>query len=106
MKKNGDFNPSLRTFHGKIHKIKPYQNKILLLNSIRKLKSNILQNVIPDSSRSDSFIPDKTHIPGPGYYDQKLFLFIPFFHPNFLFILKYYLFLYIIYTLYSMLIFF
>ena len=75
MKKNGDFNPSLRTFHGKIHKIKPYQNKILLLNSIRKLKSNILQNVIPGSSRSDSFIPDKTYIPGPGYYDQKLFLF-------------------------------
>lgn len=74
LKKNGESTPVLQTFHGKINKITPNQRKILLLFSLRKIKNNILQNKIPNTYR-DSFIPDKTQIPGPGYYDKDIFPF-------------------------------
>ena len=72
-KKNGDYMPILRTFHGKIHKLNPNKNKLLLLFNLRKIKNNLLQNKLPNSPRSSSFIPDKTEIPGPGYYDKEIF---------------------------------
>ena len=75
-KRNGDFTPTIRTFHhGKIEKINPKKNKILFLYNLRKIKNNVLHNQLPNSSRSSSFIPDKTQIPGPGYYDEEGFPF-------------------------------
>ena len=58
-------------FQNKLYKLRPNNNKILLLYSLRKIKNNILKNKLPDSTRS-SFIPDKTEIPGPGYYDKEI----------------------------------
>ena len=75
MKKNGDYIQPLRTFHGNIRKIFPNTNKVLLLYNLRKIKNNILQNKLPYSQRSSSFIPDKSQIPGPGYYDRDIFPF-------------------------------
>ena len=75
MKKNGDYIQPLRTFHGNIRKIFPNTNKVLLLYNLRKIKNNILQNKLSNSQRSNSFIPDKSQIPGPGYYDKDIFPF-------------------------------
>ena len=75
MKKNGEYTPAPLTFHGKIRKLFPNKNKVLLLYNLHKIKNNILQNKLAYSTRSNSFIPDKTQIPGPGYYDKDLFPF-------------------------------
>ena len=71
MKKNSEEIPIQRTFHGNIKKLYPNKNKILLLYNLHKIKNNILKNKLPDSTRS-SFIPDKSSIPGPGYYDKEI----------------------------------
>ena len=71
MKKNSEEIPLKRKTYNKIQKLRQNKNKILLLYSLRKIKNNILQNKLPDSTRS-SFIPDKTEIPGPGYYDKEI----------------------------------
>lgn len=70
MKKNDEM-PIMRKTHNKLQTLRPNKNKILLLYSLRKIKNNILKNKLPDSTRS-SFIPDKTEIPGPGYYDKEI----------------------------------
>ena len=74
MKKNGDEMPIFTAYHGKVHKIRPNNNKVLLLYNLKKIKNNLLKNKIPYESRT-SFIPDKTEIPGPGYYDKDVFPF-------------------------------
>ena len=74
MKKNGDEMPIMRTFHRKMHQIRPNNSKIILLYNLKRIKNNLLKNKIPYESRS-SFIPDKTEIPGPGYYDRDVFPF-------------------------------
>ena len=71
MKKSEEI-PLIRKTHNKIQTLRQNKNKILLLYSLRKIKNNILKNKLPDSTRSSSFIPDKTEIPGPGYYDKEI----------------------------------
>ena len=73
MKLNGDYKPIKKT-HGKIGKFNINKNKILLLFNLHKIKNNLLQNKLSDSTRTD-FIPDKSQIPGPGYYGKDLFPF-------------------------------
>lgn len=69
MKKVGEYN-SYRLNLNKIKNIKP-----LKLNRFHKdfklIKRNNLQNKILDSFRN-SFIPNKSDIPGPGYYNKEI----------------------------------
>ena len=69
MKKNGEFNKYLyKKANKKIQKIlNPYFNN----EQIKLPKTNDLKNTINDSYRN-SFIPDKSEIPGPGFYTKEL----------------------------------
>ena len=70
MKRNGD-NIPLKKIDKKINNFKLNKNMILLLFNLHKIKNNILHNKLPYSSRSN-FIPDKSEIPGPGYYGKDI----------------------------------
>ncbi len=72
MRKKGTFKVNNKNIFNKSNKrflklINPYQNKELL----KLIKPNNLQNKIIESFRN-SFIPDKSEIPGPGYYQNEL----------------------------------
>ena len=68
MKKNGEFNKYLyKKTNRKIHKIFNHYNN----EQIKLKKINDLKNIINDSFRN-SFIPDKSDIPGPGFYTKEL----------------------------------
>ena len=73
LKKNGDTIYTRKNFDKNINlkKAKLNKNKILLLYNLHKIKDNILQNKINNDFRS-SFIPDKSEIPGPGYYEKSI----------------------------------
>ena len=68
MRKNGEFNIFNKKVNKRIKKkIIPHIN----YSEIKLIKANHLQNKIIDSPRT-TFIPNKTDIPGPGYYEKEL----------------------------------
>lgn len=72
MKKNGNMNNYNRNLNKKtFKKIAQISSPCLSSEQIKQLKPNILNNKIIDSFRN-SFIPNKSDIPGPGYYSIVL----------------------------------
>ena len=72
MRKNGEFKANKKNIYNKSNKkiqkiLNPYHNK----EQINVIKTNNLMNKVIDSFRN-SFLPDKSEIPGPGYYEKEL----------------------------------
>ena len=68
MRKNGEFTIFNKKENKRIKKkIIPHEN----YSEIKLIKTNHLKNKIIDSPRI-TFIPNKTDIPGPGYYEKEL----------------------------------